>query len=233
MLRPWVIIHCILSVDGRLTTARGLQTRWEEIAPEAVTEYYRLSRYLGAQAILISANTLSVAEQALKELRDESRPEKPAPILIVPDPQGRVNWTLLRRMPWLGQVIVLCAQMTPASFLTYLSEEGLSYIVAGEHNVNMTQALECVWTQYRLNLIQCQGGSALNGELLRNGLADELSLVVAPIAVGGMRTPTLFDAPDLEDVSQITRLRLSSCQGLRSGALWLRYDIEHGESEAE
>jgi 2,5-diamino-6-(ribosylamino)-4(3H)-pyrimidinone 5'-phosphate reductase len=231
MLRPWIIIHCILSVDGRLTTARGLRTRWEDVTPDAVGEYYRLSRYLGAQGILISANALDVAEQALKELRDETRPDRPAPVLIVPDARGRVNWTLLRRMPWLGQVIVLCSETTPPAFLTYLSEEGLSYVVAGPHDVDMPRALEMVWSQHRLNLIQCQGGSALNGELLRHGLADELSLVVAPIAVGGTRTPTLFDAPDLEDVAQITRLRLSSCQGLKGGALWLRYDIDHGDDE--
>ena len=225
-----MIIHCILSVDGRLTTARGVRTRWEDVTPEAVEEYYRMSRYLGAQAILISANTLSVAEQAMMGLGDDAiSPERPAPMLIVPDNTGRVNWTLLKRMPWLGSVIVLCSEATPQTYRTYLAEEGIQCVVAGDEDVDLPAALDRLWGEHRLSLIQCQGGGALTGDLLRQGLVDELSLVIAPIAVGGTRTPTLFDAPDLDDVKYITRLRLSSCQGLNGGALWLRYEISQGE----
>jgi 2,5-diamino-6-(ribosylamino)-4(3H)-pyrimidinone 5'-phosphate reductase len=227
MPRPWIIIHCITSVDGRLTTARGLQTRWEEIAPEALREYYRLSHYLGSQGILTSATTLSVAEQSMAGELMASEESKPSPVLIVPDNRGRANWTLLKRMPWLKSVIVLCSENTPRSYLTYLEEERIEYVVAGRRRVDLELALETLWGQYRLSLLQCQGGGALNGILLRRGLADELSLVVAPLAVGGTKTPTLFDATDLEDVRSITRLKLSHCQGLTGGALWLRYDVLH------
>jgi 2,5-diamino-6-(ribosylamino)-4(3H)-pyrimidinone 5'-phosphate reductase len=232
MPRPWIIIHCIISVDGRLTTARHLRTRWEEVTPEAVAEYYRLSRYLGAQGILISSNNLPVAEQAIQVLQEDAIQPRPAPALIVPDSRGRVNWTLMKRMPWLQSVLVLCAESTPASYLSYLSDEGIEYIVAGDKDVDLRAALEEVWLRRRLSLVQCQGGGILTGQLLRHGLADELSLVVAPIAVGGTNTPTLFEAPDLDSVMHITRLRLSHLQGLNGGALWLRYDIAREEGES-
>jgi riboflavin biosynthesis pyrimidine reductase len=227
MPRPWIIIHCITSVDGRLTTARGLQTRWEDIAPDALREYYRLSHYLGSQGILTSATTLSVAEQSMAGDVRAIEDTMPSPTLIVPDNRGRVNWTLLKRMPWLRSVIVLGSEDTPRSYLSYLEEEGIPYVIAGRRRVDLELALETLWGQYRLSLLQCQGGGALNGILLRRGLADELSLVVAPLAVGGTKTPTLFDATDLDDVRSIARLRLSHCQGLIGGALWLRYEVLH------
>ena len=227
MPRPWIIIHCITSIDGRLTTARGLRTRWEDVTPLALAEYYRLSRHLGAQGILASATTLFVAEQAIAGM--DTRPglpsDKPSPTLIVPDNRGRINWTLLKRMPWLKRVLVICSQATPEPYLNYLEDEDIKWIVAGENRINLPMAMEILWSQYRMGLIQCQGGSALNGSLLRNGLVDEISLVVAPITVGGMKTPTLFNAVDLHSVQDITRLRLSRCEGLKGGALWLRYEV--------
>lgn len=233
MPRPWVIIHCISSVDGRLTTARGQRTRWEDLTPAALNEYYRLSRHLGAQGVLASASTLVVAEQAISGMDVEPGlpSEKPAPILIVPDNRGRINWTLLKRMPWLGRVLVICSEATPSPYLNYLKDEGIQWITAGADRVDMTTAMEVLWKEYRLGLLQCQGGSALNGALLRNGLVDEISLVIAPLAVGGVKTPTLFDAVDLHSVQEITRLRLSHCQGLDGGALWLRYEVLHPEDK--
>jgi riboflavin biosynthesis pyrimidine reductase len=67
-----------------------------------------------------------------------------------------------------------------------------------------------------------QGGGKLNGAFLRAGLIDEVHVVVLPALVGGERTPTLFDAPELESGQGPVRLKLLSAQVQADGKVWLR-----------
>ncbi len=226
MPRPWIIVHCLMSVDARLTTARRLETHWEEIAPTAVHEYYRLARHLGVQGILTSASLISLAEHTLAE-QDivASDPRQLAPAVIVPDNRGRINWTLIKRKPWFRSAVALCSKKTPKDYLEYLDEEGIHYIVAGEEHVDLEAALDALWERYRIGMLACLGGAQLTGALLRRGLIDEISVVIAPLAIGGITTPTLFEASDLSSLQQILRLRLSHFMGLEGGAVWLRYEV--------
>jgi riboflavin biosynthesis pyrimidine reductase len=75
--------------------------------------------------------------------------------------------------------------------------------------------------------IGLSGGGGINGAFLRAGLIDEISVVVAPLAIGGRQTPTLFDAPDLPSLAGAARLALRRAQPIGEGAVWLHYDITH------
>jgi riboflavin biosynthesis pyrimidine reductase len=68
-------------------------------------------------------------------------------------------------------------------------------------------------------------GGGLNGALLREGLVDEIQLLVLPAVIGGLGTPTVFDGTVLGDHELPTRLRLLSAQTEPDGMLWLRYEV--------
>jgi riboflavin biosynthesis pyrimidine reductase len=69
------------------------------------------------------------------------------------------------------------------------------------------------------------GGGGINGEFLREGLVDEISIVYAPLVVGGTSTPSIFDCPDLTSTEGITRVRLLKDGDVGQGAIWLHYEV--------
>lgn len=78
-----------------------------------------------------------------------------------------------------------------------------------------------------------QSGSELNAELARSGLIDFVSLVVAPLLVGGKDTATLIGGKSLatdDDLKLLKPLTLQSAQTLSSSYLHLRYKVENGQT---
>lgn len=120
---------------------------------------------------------------------DRRRPENPddaRPYWVIPDSAGRLRGLLhvLRRSDC-KDVIVLASRTTPGTYLRYLEERRYDYYVAGSDHVDLTPALAAVEDRYRPTVIVTDSGGTLNSVLLRRGLVDEISLVVAPVIVGG------------------------------------------------
>lgn len=81
------------------------------------------------------------------------------------------------------------------------------------------------WGAARLTI---QSGGTLNTQFLRHGLIDRISIVIAPVAVGGTDTPGLFNGPSLtalDDLTQLRALRLTSVNQLKDSYLHLTYEV--------
>jgi 2,5-diamino-6-(ribosylamino)-4(3H)-pyrimidinone 5'-phosphate reductase len=74
-----------------------------------------------------------------------------------------------------------------------------------------------------------EGGGRINGGMLRAGLVDEVSVLVAPVVDGRMRTPALFD-DDADDAAP-QRLTLQAVEQRADGVLWLRYRVESAAAQ--
>jgi riboflavin biosynthesis pyrimidine reductase len=59
--------------------------------------------------------------------------------------------------------------------------------------------------------------------MLRAGLIDEMSLLLAPVADGRSGTPALFDIDDADAAPQ--QLALEAVARRTDGMLWLRYRV--------
>lgn len=73
-----------------------------------------------------------------------------------------------------------------------------------------------------------QSGGTLNATLVRSDLINYVSVVVAPVLVGGRSTPTLLDGDPLErdiDLRLLRPLVLLSVRGLDHSCLHLRYAV--------
>ena len=75
------------------------------------------------------------------------------------------------------------------------------------------------------------GGGVLNWSFLQAGLCDEISLVVAPAADGNPTTPSLFSAKKGISKDKPISFTLIGAQEGDGNALWLRYRVNHPESE--
>ncbi|MEK6964141.1 MAG: dihydrofolate reductase family protein [Nanoarchaeota archaeon] len=82
--------------------------------------------------------------------------------------------------------------------------------------------------EFGVKRITLQSGGTLNAVLLREGLIDRISVVVAPILIGGKNTSTLIDGESLHtlnDLRLVKPLKLQQCKKLKNSYLHLIYKV--------
>ena len=117
---------------------------------------------------------------------------------------------------------------TRSSHLGGLRQDGVSYIFAGEQELDLGLALEILNRELGLERLLLEGGGGSNGAFLRAGLIDEISLAICPAVDGAKGAPSIFDSSD-EDAgiaAPIRSMTLASCEALEGGAVWLRYRLQ-------
>jgi 2,5-diamino-6-(ribosylamino)-4(3H)-pyrimidinone 5'-phosphate reductase len=234
MTRPTVVIFNCTSLDGRMDGGVGTAD---------MGLYYQLASCWNADAMLSGSSTMLAAfgGAAFAGQIEPPPPAAPAsedgdaakelhplavPYLVVVDSRGRIhNWAQIQAQPFWRQVIVLCARLTPPAYLDELARQGVAHIAAGEQRVDLRQALASLSTNYGIRTLRVDSGGALNGALLRAGLVDEVSVLLAPLLVGGETPQSIFVAPDLVSPEQAIPLRLTHCEAVGEDRLWLRYHV--------
>jgi riboflavin biosynthesis pyrimidine reductase len=137
------------------------------------------------------------------------------------DPRGRLVWESGELHG--DHLVVLVTERVSDDYLALLRERGVSYLLAGRE-MDLPLALEKIGTRFGVRTLMLEGGGAINGSMLRAGLVDELSVLVAPVVDGRVGTPTLFDLNGQD--TQPRRLMLKGVERRADDLLWLRYHIE-------
>ena len=113
--------------------------------------------------------------------------------------------------------------------LAGLRNDGVSYIFAGERELNLALALEVLNQELRIKRLLLEGGGVRNGAFLRAGLIDEISLAIFPAVDGANGAPCVFDSRAGEaGAAPLRSLTLESSEALDGGAVWLRYKLQSG-----
>ncbi len=225
---PHVILHNAISLDGRMdnTVDMGL--------------YYGVAAGFGAEAMLSGSNTmvtgfaaqgLDITAEAAAGTVSEEAPtgldEPPLRWLVIVDSRGRIrNWDVIRQQPYWAGVIALCSQTTPTEYLIHLQKSGVEYIQAGENKVDLCAALQALKARYGVERLRIDSGGILNGALLRAGLVDEVSILIAPCLTGGTSPNSIFQAPDLASPPEgNVPLRLVHLERMEGDVVWMRYEV--------
>ena len=91
--------------------------------------------------------------------------------------------------------------------------------------LDVALALEKLRTRFEVRTLMLEGGGKINGTMLRAGLIDEVSVIVAPVADGRMGTAALYDVERGE--MPPVRLALRNVEQRGGGLLWLRYSVDY------
>lgn len=224
---PRVVIHNAVSADGRtLGFAANLDL------------FYKLAARWDEDVTLAGSNTILAALQqpaekdsdgASEETSPGAAPDKPqGGTLAVVDSRGRIkNWRQVKRWPFWSRHVSVCAESTPSQHFAYLRYQEVDALAAGDKRVDLRLALEELNRLYAARTVRVESGGTLNAALLRQGLVDEVSILVHPTLVGGMSPPTIFRTLDLP---QPIDLDLAGCQELDDKYVWLRYDVKKSAS---
>lgn len=102
---------------------------------------------------------------------------------------------------------------------------GVSYIIAGDEQLDTAEAVRKIGETFNTEEIILGGGGTLNWSMLRDGLCDEVSIVMMPIADGEKHTHSLFEADEKYSAPLPIGFSLASVEPLEDGSVWMRYGV--------
>jgi riboflavin biosynthesis pyrimidine reductase len=227
-MKPYIVCHMTTSLDGRI-----LPDRWSPQNPCGEV-YDRLHNELAGQAWIVGRTTGAefAKAEAYPQETDEAFPREPWFAVrdaqaygIVLDAHGKIAWG--RSDIGGDPIVVVLTEAVSDSCLAGLRADGVSYIFAGKDQLDIPAALSILRAELGIERLILEGGGVTNGEFLRAGLVDELSLIVWPAIDGAAGAPSLFDsAREGAGVPPVGAIKLMACERLEDDAIWLRYQIK-------
>ena len=223
--RPYVICHMVPSVDGRIVT-RG----WD-LPPGLLTEYERTASTFEADAWIIGRVSMEPyagkarlparsGRERLPRADFVARSDVPSYAVAI-DPSGKLRWESGSIDD--EHVITVLAGKVPDRYLAFLRSKGVSYLFGGKTQVDLGTVLRKLRARFGIRRLLLEGGGKINGSFLAADVIDEVSILLAPVADGGVGTPSLFDAK--EGPGPARRLKLLSVERRRGDMLWVRYKV--------
>lgn len=217
------------SVDGRIVTGGWPITAEARKQYELVHASYEADGWICGRVTMepFAKRVRSEAEVARDYAGSAPRDDFVAPgehdsFAFAIDPSGRLAWESNEIDG--DHVVAILSERVSDEYLTFLRKRGVSYLLAGAGDIDLVVALEKIGTQFGVRTLMLEGGGRINGAMLRAGLIDEVSVLVAPVADGRIGTPALFDI-DGDDVAP-HRLTLDTVERRAGDVLWLRYRVE-------
>jgi len=218
--KPQVIFHNTISLDGAVD---GFEMD--------LALHYKIAGGFAAEAHLVgSATALRGIDKFIGQVPEETaadrRPppsasEESLPYFVLVDSGGRLQGKLhaFRSSGHCRELIVLLSERTPAGYREHLQERQIPHHAVGADQVDLRRGLGILAAEHGVTKVLVDSGPTLLAALLRAGLVDTLSLVVAPVIVGGGQR--WYDA-----LEPPVTLQLDCCVQLPSGAVVLRYHVQ-------
>jgi riboflavin biosynthesis pyrimidine reductase len=229
--KPHVTCHMLTSIDGRI-----LNSRWTPKSIDAGSLFETLHDQLGCDAWIVGRVTGQEFSRgkSYPETTSETFPRDNHIVApqsdsygIVLDAHGKIAWA--RKDIGGDPIITVLTKRVSDAHLAGLRADSVSYIFAGDDTLDLAQLLETLSRDLGVKRVLLEGGGVANGEFLRAGLVDELSIVICPVIDGAQGAPSVFDSRGDQDrvAPPLSSLQLVSTQTLDNGAVWLRYACEN------
>ncbi|MEJ2884257.1 RibD family protein [Pedobacter sp. GR22-6] len=230
--RPYVICLMMTSVDGKILSEKwGNSPRVKHLAQK----FEQIHTEIGNKAWIVGRTTMEkdftqYAKPILKkghqeiERKDFVAGQGAESFAIAIDGSGKLGWQNAEMQG--DHVITVLTETVPDAYLAHLQDIGVSYIFAGQEQVDLKTALYKLRALYGIGKLMLEGGARLNGSFLNEGLIDELHQLILPIADGTIETSTLFEIEPSAKKGGATLLKLERVKQIEDEVLWLTYKIK-------
>jgi len=192
--RPWVRLKLAMSLDGRTALSNGASQWITGEASRTDVQHWRAR----SSAVLTGVGTVLADDPRLNVRLAPEKPEDEPwqPMRVVLDTRLRTP-TDSRLFDTGGEVLILTEDATRGA---KFAELGVSVeaIPASAGRLDLVAAIDRMG-ELEVNELLVEAGPTLSGELLRQGLVDEMLLYVAPKLLGPQGFP-LVDLPELGDL---------------------------------
>ena len=234
-MRPYIICHMGTSIDGRLHPSRFtsaaagvsrdvLRSHYERIHDSFEAEGWLVGRKTMSEMAKGSERTIANAPKVPRQPHLGNRDGRKLGITI--DPSGRVHYG--KDNVGGDHVVAVLGEKVSDAYLAELREDGVSYIFAGSEGDDLEHALDQLATIFGVKKLMLEGGGRINGAFLKHRLIDEFSTLIYPAVDGTAGTQNIvdYDGATGERPGAGQALRLTGCETLEGGMVWLRHTVE-------
>jgi 2,5-diamino-6-(ribosylamino)-4(3H)-pyrimidinone 5'-phosphate reductase len=225
--RPRVICHMMASVDGRVDVSEWPLSAAARKHYEQVHASYDAEGWMCGRITMehFAKGVRSDYEVAREHTSGATREDFIAPgnhdsFAFAVDASGRLAW--LSNDIDGDHVVAILSERVSDEYLAFLRSRSVSYLLAGTRDIDLSTALQKIGARFGVKTLMLEGGGRINGGMMRAGLIDEVSLLVAPVADGRIGTPALFD----DDDAVLQGLVLEKVEQRANDMVWLRYRVQ-------
>lgn len=208
-MRPYVIINCAMSLDGKIALPSKIQTKIS--SEKDIVRVHKLRNE--CDAILVGIGTVLSDDPKLtvkeKYVKNPSQPYK-----IVIDSKLRIqkNAKIFENNKAIVATTIGKSKNLPCEI-----------IECGDEKVDLKKLLE-ILSSKGIKKILVEGGGTIIWSFLKERLADEIYVFIGNIIIGGKNSPTLADGEGAKNFNEIISLELKSIKKLNNGIL-LKYKV--------
>lgn len=225
MNKPYIIVHMMTSVDGRIDCGMTAQLAGEP-------EYYstldslnvptRISGRVTAETELTRGGKFNSQNKEILGKTDFAKNATADSYNIVVDTKGTLQWGKDNGNNF-PHLIITSEQVTK-DYLDYLNSQNISWIAAGKNQIDLAKTMKILADEFNIDRLAIVGGGKINGGFLEAGLVDEISILIGAGVDGRTGQPSLFD--DRPESGRPIALQLKDVESYEDGAVWLRYLVK-------
>ncbi|MBN1861106.1 MAG: 2,5-diamino-6-(ribosylamino)-4(3H)-pyrimidinone 5'-phosphate reductase [Candidatus Thermoplasmatota archaeon] len=210
MKRPYVIVNCAISADGKIASPTRQQMRISD--EEDIQRMYRLRNE--CDAVLVGIHTILSDDPKLTVKESYIRHPK-QPLRVILDRKGRTPPQALALNEG-ARTLIITGKETTRSY------DGAHIEVVGcrtnaEGFIDVTCALDILYRKGVRKLL-VEGGGTIIWSFLKNKVVDDLFFFIGPCIIGGKDTPTVVDGDGISPGEKIP-LRIIEVKRAGSGVL--------------
>jgi len=227
MKKPIATLFMLMSADGKITLGDNDSLDVDKDFPkikgvkEGLPQYYQLEKMTDFYS-LNSGRTL--AKVGVNEWKNIKRT---VVNFVVIDNQPHLNSKGLDNMLKKSKRLFLVTANKNHPAFARKEEKNLE-IIYFKNKIDFKKLFSILKEKFGVNRMTIQTGGALNSVFLRAGLIDKLSIVVAPLLIGGKDTDSLITGQSLKSVKEFAKIRalkLISINKLKHSYINIKYRV--------
>ena len=238
MNKPYVIIHTHTSIDGNLDIMdlpefKEASRQYQELSINPEKQQFGIQGYLNGKTTtednMTHYKTPKLDRNAAPVPEGDYVVDSDAPMYYLSiDARGELDFED-NFSPYGGidsPIVEVLTEQASNAYKDFLRKKKISYIIAGKEQIDYEVMLDKFYNLFDIKRMMVGGGGTLNWSFVQNGLADEVSVILSPIANGDPNGHRFFVAKEPYTEIKETAFQLESVETLEHGTLWIRYSVK-------
>ncbi len=196
MNRPYVIINCAMSADGKIASPTRKQILIS--CEEDIKRMYRLRN--NCDAVLVGIGTILTDDPKLT-VKETYVQHPKQPLRVILDSKGRTPPKALA-LNDVSKTLIITAKGNKKTY-NQSNVEVVECDTDSKGFIDVTYALDLLYKKGIRKLL-VEGGGTIIWSFLKNRVVDDLYTFIGPYIIGGKDTPTVADGEGITTGEQIT-----------------------------